>query len=309
MPALLGFSRYLPERVVRSEELAARLGVTSEWIVSACGIEERRWAAPGESVDDLAERAARPLLERLGLQPQQIGAVLVGTGTPSRQFPGVSATLARRLGIESAFALDVHLASSGGLVALELATLLASRYGNVLVVGAEKMSAVIERDLAKETAILFGDGAGAGVVTPDAAPLRLVDVRVLTEAAFADDLCLPHGGALVMNGRAVILQAVARLTRAVNEITATHGHTPADVELFVFHQANINLLRRVAQRLAIDEARVFVNLDRYGNTSAASLLIAAAEAEEAGRFRSGSLAVLAAFGAGFSCGAALIEVR
>jgi 3-oxoacyl-[acyl-carrier-protein] synthase III len=309
MPAILGFGCWLPERVVANDELAQKLGVTSEWILSACGIETRRYASADESVVDMAEKAARPLLERLGLAPGAIGAVLVGTGTPQRQFPGVSASLSQRLGISGAFALDVHLASSGGLVALALAMDLAPRYGNVLVVASEKMSEVVERHPHKDTSILFGDGAGACVVTPGDGPLRLTDARVATDGAFADDLCLSAGGPLVMNGRQVIMQAVRKLTSSVTELLAAHGRTPADVGLYVFHQANVNLLRQVAKQLHIPEERVFLNLSRYGNTSAASLLIAAAEAEAEGRFTSGSLAVLAAFGAGFSWGSALVEVR
>jgi 3-oxoacyl-[acyl-carrier-protein] synthase III len=310
MPSLLGFARHLPERVVTHGDLAAQLGVTPEWILSACGIEERRYAAPDETVVDLAEHAGRVLLTRLGLAPGDIGAVLVGTGTPHRQFPGVSASLAPRLGLGPVFALDVPLASSGGLVALALALDLAPRYGNVLVVAAEKMSAVVQAHPAKEATILFGDGAGACLVSPgDDGPYRLLDARVTTDGKFADDLCLVPGGPLVMNGRQVIMQAVRQLTRATSELLLAHGRTPADVGLFLFHQANLNLLRQVATQLKVDEGRVFVNLQRYGNTSAASLLIAAAEAEEAGRFTPGSLVLLAAFGAGFSCGAALVEVR
>jgi 3-oxoacyl-[acyl-carrier-protein] synthase III len=308
MPAILGFACHLPERVVGNTELAARLGVTPDWITGMCGMGQRRYAAADESVVDLAERAARALIERLNVPPGEIGALLVGTGTPHRQFPGVSASLAARLGVKERLALDVHLASSGGLVALCLANDLCPRHGPVLVVAAEKMSAVIERHPAKETAILFGDGAGACLVSPDAGPYRIVEATSACDGAFADDLYLEAGGPLVMNGRQVIMQAVRKLTRTVTEILARHGKTPADVGLFLFHQANLNLLRQVAAQLRIDLARVFVNLTRYGNVSAASVLIAAAEAEAERRFVRGEPAVLAAFGAGFSYGAALLEV-
>ncbi len=306
MAHVLGFGRHLPARVVDSGELAERLGVTREWVLQSCGIEQRRWAAPDETVLDLAERAARPLLTRLGLQASEIGALLVGSGTPERVFPGLSASLARRLDLARVFALDVPLASSGSLVALALALDLCPRYGPVLVVGAEKMSAVLERDFQKETAILFGDGAGACVVAPGDGPLRLLDARVWTEGAFADSLYLEPGGALRMQGREVILQASRQLPRAVRELLSAHGRAPADVGLFVFHQANLNLLTRVAALLEVGPERLLTNVARYGNTSAASLLIAASEAEDTGRFAPGRLAVLAAFGAGFSCGAALL---
>ncbi len=309
MPSILGFACHLPERVVGNGELAARLAVTPEWIKEACGIEERRYAATDESVVDLAERAARPLLDRLGLAASEVGALLVGTGTPHRQFPGVSASLAERLGVKERLALDIHLASSGGLLALNLANDLCPRHGPVLVVAAEKMSAVIERQPVKETAILFGDGAGACVVSPAAGRYSIVDLTSASDGTFADDLCLDPGGPLVMNGRQVIMQAVRKLTRTTTEILARQGKTPADVGLFVFHQANLNLLRQVATQLRLDPERVFVNLTRYGNVSAASVLIAAAEAEAQGRFVPGQLALLAAFGAGFSYGATLVEVR
>jgi 3-oxoacyl-[acyl-carrier-protein] synthase-3 len=309
MSSIMGFASYLPERVVTHEALAAQLAVEPEWILQSCGIRERRYAAEGETVVDLAEKAARSCLERLAFDPAQLGAVLVGTGTPHRQFPGVSASLQHRLGCPGALALDVHLASSGGLVALSLAMDLCARYGPVLVVAAEKMSEVVQRHPSKETTILFGDGAGAALVTPGEGPYRLVDGRVACDGAFADDLCLEPGGPLVMNGRQVIMQAVRKLTATVKELLERNGRSMEDAGLFLFHQANLNLLRQVAKQLAIPEEKIFVNLERYGNTSAASLLIAAAEAEACGRFKPGASVVLAAFGAGFSCGSLLMDIR
>lgn len=309
MTAVLGFSAYLPERVVTHGELALQLGVEPDWILQACGIRERRYAAEGEGVVDLAERAARRALEAAGMAPADLGAILVGSGTPTRRFPGISASLQQRLDVSGALALDVHLASSGGLVALALAADLCGRYGPVLVVGAEKMSEVVQAHPAKETTILFGDGAGACVVVPGEGPLHLCDVRAASDGAFADDLYLGLEGPLVMNGRAVIMQANRKLAAAVQELLQHNALGAADVDLFVFHQANLNLLRQVAKGLGIPESKVFVNLETRGNTSAASVLIAAAEAQAQGLARPGSRIVLAAFGAGFSHGAVLLEVR
>jgi 3-oxoacyl-[acyl-carrier-protein] synthase-3 len=231
----------------------------------------------------------------------------VGSGTPSRQFPGISADLQRRLGCPGIPAFDVHLASSGGLVALCLAARLCEGDGPWLVVGAEKMSAIVLRDLAKETAILFGDGAGAAVVAPSGGGIRILDHLWASDGSFADELSLDFGGALRMNGRAVILQANRKLAGTAKELLARQGLDSAQVDLFLFHQANLNLLQQVGRTLGADPSKVPITLDRYGNTSAASVLIAAAEAQERGLLRPGTLAVMAAFGAGFSWGGLLLR--
>jgi 3-oxoacyl-[acyl-carrier-protein] synthase-3 len=190
-----------------------------------------------------------------------------------------------------------------------LATRLCESLGPVLVVGAEKMSAILQRDLAKETAILFGDGAGAAVVGPGPGPLEILDARWGSDGAFAEDLKLEFGAALHMNGRAVIMQANRKLTAAVQDLLQRNALDPSAVDLFLFHQANLNLLRQIAKTLGIDIARVPITLDRYGNTSAASVLIAAAAAWKEGRIAPGTRAIMAAFGAGFSWGAVLFEAR
>ena len=308
MASILGFGAWLPERVVGCDELAGLLGVDPGWILEACGVRERRWAGD-EPVAELAEKSAREALSNAGLESSDLGGLIVGTGTPDRQFPGVSAQLQARLGCAGIPAFDVHLASSGGLVALCLAARLCESLGPVLVIGAEKMSAVIHRDLAKETAILFGDGAGAAVVSPGPGPLEILDARWGSDGTFAEDLKLEFGGALHMNGRAVIMQANRKLTGAVQDLLARNSVDASAVELFLFHQANLNLLRQVGRTLGIDPAKVPITLDRYGNTSAASVLIAAAEAWKDGRFESGGKAVMAAFGSGFSWGAVLLQAR
>lgn len=308
MAHLAGLGHALPARVVPSSELAERLGVTEEWILGACGIRERRWLSDGESLASLAEAASRGALASAGLAPGNLGAVVVGTGSAPRSFPGVSADLQRLLGAGGA-AFDVPLASVGGLFALALAVDLCARTGPVLAAAAEEMSRVLLRaPLAKETAILFGDAAAACVVAPGDGPIDVVDVRLGSDGTFAEALSLAPGGPLVMDGRTVILQASRKLPGAIRSILEPHGLAPADVDLFVLHQANLNLLRGVARSLGVAEERLHVNVDRLGNTSAASVLVALAEAQERGLLRSGARVVLAAFGAGFSWGAALLRV-
>jgi 3-oxoacyl-[acyl-carrier-protein] synthase-3 len=307
--SILGFGTYLPERVVTHEALAADLSVEPAWILEACGIRERRYAAPDESVVDLAERAARRCLEASALDAGRLGGILVGTGTPGRRFPGVSADLQRRLGTSAIPAFDIHLASSGGFIALCLAAELCGRLGPILVVGAERMSGVVAQNMVKETAILFGDGAGAAVISPDPGPLTIVDWSWASDGTFADDLALSWDGALTMNGRAVIMQASRKLTGAVKALLDKNGRRVEEIDLFLFHQANAHLLRQLGKTLGIEDARLFMNLERYGNTSAASVLIAAAEAREHGRLRPRASAVMAAFGAGFTYGAMLLAGR
>ena len=309
MAHLAGLGHALPDRVVSSSELAARLGVTEEWILGACGIRERRWVSTGETAASLAERAATAALLAAGLQPGLLGAIVVGTGSAPRAFPGISADLQRLLGAPGIPVFDVPLASVGGLFALALAVDLCPRTGPVLAAGAEEMSRVLLRTpLVKETAILFGDGAGACVVAPGEGPIGVVDVLLGSDGTFAGALSLSAGGPLVMDGRTVILQASRKLPAVIRSVLEPQGLSPADVDLYVLHQANLNLLLSVARSLGIGEEKLFVNVDRIGNTSAASVLVALSESSEKGLLRPGSRVVLAAFGAGFSWGAALLRV-
>jgi 3-oxoacyl-[acyl-carrier-protein] synthase-3 len=308
MTHILGFGAYLPEGVLDNAALAAEFAVDPAWILHVCGIETRRVAAASETVVDLAESAARACLKCSGLEATTLGGIVVGTGTPERQFPGVSASLQQRLGVAGIPAFDIHLASVGGFFALATAVELCQRYGPILVVGAERMSGLMAREpRVKETAILFGDGAGACVVAPGPGQLEVVDIRMQSDGTFADDLSLAFGEALAMNGRTVILQANRKLRQSLSELLTRNGLAATDVGLWLFHQANANLLRQVGQGLGIAEDRVYLNLLRYGNTSAASLFIAAAEAQAEGKFRPG-YAVMAAFGAGMGWGSALLRV-
>jgi 3-oxoacyl-[acyl-carrier-protein] synthase-3 len=305
---LAGFGHCLPDDVVDNASLSAEFGVAPEWILAATGIRTRRRVAPGETVCDLAHRAAVAALADAGMAPSALGGIVVGTGTPNRVFPGVSAEVQRRLGAPGVPAFDIHLASVGGLFALAAAASLCGQYGPVLAVGAEEMSTAMARPpRVKETAILFGDGAGATVVCPGEGAVTVRDVRIASDASFAEALRMEFGEPMSMDGRTVILQAGRKLAAAVGDILSRNGLAVPDVDLFLFHQANLNLLRQVGNTLGIDPAKVFVNLDRYGNCSAASPLIAMSEARDAGRLFPGCRAVLAAFGAGMGWGAAMVE--
>jgi 3-oxoacyl-[acyl-carrier-protein] synthase III len=308
MSALLGLGHYVPSGVLSNEALAAEFNVTQEWILSVCGIETRRTVSADETVCDLAERAALACLQDARITADKLGAIIACTGTPHRQFPGVSSEVQKRLKAGVIPAFDIHLASISGLFGLALAHRMCEQWGPVLVVAAETMTRVMgQQPRVKETAILFGDGAGACVVAPSDAPLALRDVQVASDATFSEALRLDFGSSLQMDGRTIIMHAVRKLARATTEMLEKNSLRVEDVGLFLFHQANLRLLERLMQELKIDRNRCFLNVRRYGNTSSASWLIAASEAKAAGLLRPGMKVVVAAFGAGLSWGAALLE--
>jgi 3-oxoacyl-[acyl-carrier-protein] synthase-3 len=305
MSFIHSFGAYLPPRVVTNAELAARLNCTAEWIESVSGIQERRWAAE-ESVADLGVQAARDCLTRSGIDASQIGLLLVSSGSAERRFPGPASGIAAALGLNATPAIDLPLASAGSIFALSLASQLSASYGDVLVIAAEKMSAVIEgAALDQNTAILFGDGAGAALVSSRPGQLEVLDSVLHTDGANRDDLALDWGAPLKMNGLTVILQAARKLPAVIGEVLKKQNIAASEVTQFVMHQANQNLIVRVAKGLGVDAARMFSNVSRYGNTSSASMLIAAAEWQAGELSRPPGPVIFAGFGAGFNWGALL----
>ncbi|MBV9745577.1 MAG: ketoacyl-ACP synthase III [Acidobacteriia bacterium] len=306
MPYLRAFGCYLPSEVVTNAELAPRVAADPAWLEHVTGIQERRFAAPNQSVADLAVFAARDCLQSGGMNAREIGFVVVASGTAERRFPGPAASIAAALGIPGVPAIDLPMASAGSLFGICLAADLTPRYGNVLVIGAEIMSRVLRIDAAgRDTAVLFGDGAGACVVSPDAGFAQIKDSLLASDGDFGEALQLYWDAPLYMDGRTVILHAARKLPRAINELLERNGCKPAAVDTYLLHQANLNLITRVAHALHVPEERFFQNLCRYGNTSSASLLIAAAEWRRSATPNTGSPIILAAFGAGFHWGAML----
>ena len=293
------FGAYLPQRVVPNAELAERVGKTSEWIESVSGILERRWAAPEETVADMGVAAAADCLRKAGVAANSLGMLIVASGSGSRGFPGPAAEVAARLGLDSTPAIDLPIASAGSLFGLALAMRLAATQGDILVVAAEKMSALIEND--PNTAILFGDGAGAALVSTRPGRLRLLDAVLHTDGQSREALAFDGTGPLRMNGLTVILQAARKIPASIEEVLARQNISPLQVAVFLMHQANLNLVTRVAKSLGVGPEKMFANVQRYGNTSSASMLIAASEWAETNP-EPGPV-VFAAFGAGFHWGA------
>jgi len=310
MAFLRGFGCYLPPRVVGNAEVAALVGTDPEWIVEATGIEERRFAAPQETVATLGAMAARDCLESVGVAPGEVGLILVASGSGERRFPGPAAAIGAALGIPGKPAIDLPLASAGSLFSLALAAELCRQYGNVLVIGAEIMSRTVRMDAAcRDTAILFGDGAGACLVSRETGFAEIADAVLHSDGEFAEALRLDLDAPLHMDGRTIILQASRKLPRAIQEVLERNRTKASEVGAFLLHQANLNLIARVAKALGVPESQFFRNVGRYGNTSSASMLIAAAEwwKQTGGRIQ--APIVFAAFGAGLHWGAVLAAPR
>ncbi len=305
MAFLRAFGSWLPARQVSNHEVAALVEATPEWILEMTGIEERRYAAETDTVAGIGLLAARDCLDKAGATAAELGMILVASGSSERFCPGPASQIATGLGLASTPALDLPIASAGSLVGLALAAHLAPAMGRVLVVGAEIMSRRISlTPQGRNSSILFGDGAGAALVDAGSGFARIVDSCLFTDGASAEILSV-RDGQFSMDGPAVLMQASRKIPRAINELLARHQVDAKDVEAFLLHQANLNLIKRVAAALQAPPERFFSNIARYGNTSSASLLIAADEwrCQQTAPL-SGPL-VLSAFGSGLNWGALL----
>lgn len=330
---IVGSGVSLPERIVTNAELAPMLGVSAEWIENNSGIRERRWVEANQSTSDLAASALRDALHNAGLSAEQLDYLIGGTLSPDYQVPGIAPLTLRKLAQARPIpALDTRTGCATILYSLQIARALieSQTANNVACFGAEAQSKGLDLNAkSAEISMLFGDGAGAVVLSRepiDQFSLRLDDVLIQTDGNFAEDLCVRAPGTAngarwidseqmssglhhpLMNGRTVILQAVRKLADAAIEITSRNQTTLDDISLVIPHQANVNLLRQVAKRLNIHEARVVMNLDRYGNTSGASAFIALDEARRKQQLQPGARLMVLAFGAGFTWGAALLTV-
>jgi len=306
MPFLRALGCYLPTRVVDNAELAPMVGADPSWLLQSTGIEQRRFAAPEETVAVLGIHAAKDCLAAAGIPASEIGMVIASSGSAEQRFPGPASTIAAAVGIAGKPAIDLPMASAGSLFGLAMAAQFAPRYGHVLVVASEIMSRVVRMDPAgRDTAILFGDGAGACLVSADSGFAEIADFALATDGDFAETLRLDFDAPLHMDGRTIILQASRKLPRIISELLDRNQVKADAVGTYLLHQANLNLITRVAQALGAPDSRFFRNIARYGNTSSASMLIAATEWWRAVEKPLREPVVLGAFGAGLNWGAML----
>jgi 3-oxoacyl-[acyl-carrier-protein] synthase III len=302
-----GFS--LPQKQLQNAELAARVGVSEEWIYERTGIKSRRIAGDGESTASLATLAGLDALGRAGVDPQELDLVIVATATADQQLPGAAPLVQARLGATRAGAFDVGAGCAGFLYALSVASGLvdSGTARRVLVCGADVLSRVTDYSDAR-SCILFGDGAGAALVEATEGSGQIGPFILHSDGNATDLLRIDDDSQLIhMEGRQVYRRAVQGMTESVREIVAAAGINLDDVRLLVAHQANARILEAVASQLGLDERRVLTNIVRYGNTSAASIPIAIAEAAEQNILEDGDIVILTAFGAGFLWGAGVLR--
>jgi 3-oxoacyl-[acyl-carrier-protein] synthase III len=300
----------VPDNVVTNETVAAGAGVTEQWIVHRTGVRERRHVRDGETLAALAAEAGRAALEEAGVEPEELDLVLLATLAPDELIPNAAPLVALELGAHRAGAMDVGAACTGYLSALSLAAsqIECGRCDHVLVIGADVVSRFVDKS-DRGTAALFADGAGASVVSAaNGGPGLIGHIALHADGAGAPSICASRADQIIhMQGHDTFKAAVQRLSESTLEAVERAGLELDDIGLFVFHQANARILAAVGERLGIEGDRVIDCIDRYGNTSSGTLPIALADARERGMLAPGMNVVLAAFGAGFTWGAGVIQ--
>jgi 3-oxoacyl-[acyl-carrier-protein] synthase-3 len=317
---VLGYGSYLPARILSNDELVRSVQTTDEWIVQRTGIRERHIAAAGELTSGLALHAARAAIANARVEANSIDLIVLATSTPDQTFPATAVTVQAGLGITRGTAFDLQAVCSGFIFALSVvdAMLKNGAYKRALVIGAETFSRILDWN-DRTTCVLFGDGAGAWVVEAQPQPGTSADRGILTTHLRSDGrhkskLYVDGGpsstqtvGHLRMEGREVFKHAVAMITDVIHDAFKATGTTAADIDWFVPHQANKRIIDGSAHKLGIAPEKVVVTVDRHGNTSAASIPLALADAVADRRIKRGNLILLEAMGGGFTWGSALLR--
>ncbi len=321
--SITGVGSYVPERVLTNAELEKRVETTDEWIVTRTGIRERRLAAKNECTSDMATQAALRAMKRAGVTAEQLDLIIVATVTPDMVFPSTACLVQRKLGARRAAGFDLEAACSGFIYGLEIGQqfIMSRTYDTVLVIGAEKLSTIVNwKD--RNTCVLFGDGAGAAILQNRPQSHGLLTAVMGADGDKADLLCVPGGGSrcpassesvaaglhfLRMEGRETFKSAVQAMCTAAAEAMRRCEIEISQIKCVIPHQANRRIIDAVGERLGARPEQLFINVDRYGNTSAAAVAIALDEAVDSGRIQRGDLVLLVVFGGGLTWGAAVIE--
>ncbi len=320
---IVGTGHYLPERVVTNDDLSKMVDTNDEWIQQRTGICERHWASDDEAASDMAVCAANVALEDAGVSAEEIDFILCATVCADHYFPSTACIIQDRIGAGPIGASDLNAACSGFIYGLQMADALirASAHDTILLVGVEKLSVYIDFEK-RDTAVLFGDGAGAVVLRAEEGEEGILSTYTGADGSAKEILWVPSGGSrtpitpenindiergMVMDGKALYKRAVASFVNSVENAMKNSGVSMEDIDLFIPHQANIRIIQSAATRLKFPEEKIFVNLDKTGNTSAASIPIALDQACRAGRVKKGDTILLAAFGAGLTWASAIIR--
>jgi 3-oxoacyl-[acyl-carrier-protein] synthase-3 len=321
--SIISVGSYVPERILTNAELEKMVDTTDEWITSRTGIKERHLAAENEFTSDMAAAAAQRAMDKAGITADQIDLIIVATITPDMLFPSTAALVQNKLGARKAAAFDIEAACSGFIYALEIGQqyIMTRTYETVLVIGAERLSSIVNwKD--RNTCVLFGDGAGAAILQhrPDAHGLLTACMGADGDKAML--LCMPGGGSripattdsveaglhhLQMDGKETFKNAVNAMLTAAQEALRRCEVDISQIKLVIPHQANRRIIDAVGDRLGVKPEQLFVNLDKYGNTSAASVAIALDEVVTKGLIQRGDLVLMVVFGAGLTWAAAVIE--
>lgn len=321
---ILGTGSYLPERVVTNDDMAQLVETSDEWIQTRTGIRQRRFAAEDEHTSHMATAAARRAIEDAGIDPSEIDLILVATMTPDMPFPSTACLVQSQLNLPQCTAFDIQAACSGFVYGLNIATsmLQSGNFNKALVIGAEKLSGILDFE-DRTTCVLFGDGAGAAVLGRSDTPgVGIIGGIGGADGSNPEVLCQPGGGSAIppsansidqrqhflkMNGKEIFKQAVRVMGQASTDLLEKTATDSEDLALIIPHQANLRIIDSLTKRLGVPAESVFINLQDYGNTSAASVGIALDEARRAGRIQTNDQILLVAFGAGLTWGASMVK--
>jgi 3-oxoacyl-[acyl-carrier-protein] synthase-3 len=321
--SIIGTGSYVPERILTNAELEKLVETSDEWITSRTGIKERRIAAEGEFTSHMATKAALNAMEQAGVAVEEIDLILVATVTPDTFFPSTACHVQRQLGAKNAACFDLSAACSGFLYGIEVAQQFISNhtYNTVLVIGADRLSSIVNWE-DRNTCVLFGDGAGAAILRYRAGSHGVINTYMGSDGNYGDILHMPGGGCalpitkenidqrlntLHMNGRETFKQAVISMQAAANKVLDQSGLKIEDLTCIIPHQANARIIEALADRFDLPLSKFHMNLDKYGNTSAAAVAIALDEANRTGRFEVGDYILMVVFGGGLTYASSVVQ--
>jgi 3-oxoacyl-[acyl-carrier-protein] synthase III len=321
--SIVGTGSYVPERVLTNDDLSRIVDTSDEWITTRTGIKERRIAADGEHTSDMAAKATLKALEQAEISPKDVDLILVATATPDMLFPATACFVQKKIGATKAACLDISAACAGFLFGIEIAQqfITSHTHDTVLVIGAEKLTSITNWT-DRNTCVLFGDGAGAAVLRHRGSQHGVISTHIGSDGQYTDILFMPGGGSrcpitrenvdmnlatIHMTGKEVYKQAVTAMVSASQKALANAGLSADDIACVIPHQANLRIIEAIADRLGIPAGKFYVNLDKYGNTSAAAVAIALDEANRSGRIKAGDYVLMVVFGGGLTWASTIIE--
>ncbi|HEX7195116.1 MAG TPA: beta-ketoacyl-ACP synthase III [Chthoniobacterales bacterium] len=321
--SIIGTGSYVPERVLTNWELEKMVETSDEWIRTRTGISERRIAGPDEATSDMSTKAALAAMQQAEVAPEEIDLIVVATVTPDMFFPATACWVQKKIGAIHAACFDISAACSGFLYAMEIAQQFISThvYNTVLIIGADKLSSIVNWS-DRNTCVLFGDGAGAAILRNRADSHGVIATHMGSDGEFTDILFMPGGGSrfpttpenihqnlntIKMLGKETYKQAVTAMSNAADRALEAAGLKYDDIACVIPHQANMRIIEAIAHRMNLPIEKFYVNLEKYGNTSAAAVAIALDEAHRAGRFRIGDYILLVVFGGGLTWASSVIQ--